>query len=156
MPYYLSSFLKSPKIDLRLKINYKNKKWFRPMVKLVDACLDWKKKEKRKLYYFPILFLSLFPSLNLISESISTANYLFYILYLKLELNNFVSVINLITFAMWVTLSLLITGRFYCFHVTLFSSHFFIKEVKKWCYSLYIKIHFNERLTNFCMSKHAF
>ena len=131
----------------------------RPMVKLVDACLDWKKKKERKkktILLSHFIFIFMFPSLNLISESISTANYLFYTLYLKLELNNFVSVINLIIFAMWVTLSLLITDRFYCFHVRLFSSYFFIKEVKKWWYSLYIKIHFNERLTNFCMSKHAF
>lgn len=126
----------------------------RSTVRSVDACLNLKKKEKKKNYYFYLFnFIFMFPSFNLISESISTANYLF--MYLDLKFNNFVSVMNLIIFTMCITLFLLITGRFCCFHVG-FSSYSFIKEVKNWCYSLYIKIHFNEPLTNFCISKHAF
>ena len=67
----------------------------RPMVRSVDACLDLKEREKN--YYFYLLnFIFMLPSFNLMSESISTANYLF--MYLNLKFNNFVSVMNLIIY----------------------------------------------------------
>ena len=43
----------------------------RPMVRSVDACLDLKKKRKKNYYFYLFTFIFMFPSFNLISESIN-------------------------------------------------------------------------------------